>query len=131
MVGVFDLCHKQIVYLFVRQWNKRGVDNKSIALILVPMKALEKAIESVGSAAALAKALKVVPMTVSGWKKRGVPTVRVISIVVAVNGAVRPYDLDPINYPDPDWMPPDLLKNEFTATSNPSPVTKRDTCSGA
>ncbi|WP_371369973.1 transcriptional regulator [Pseudomonas sp. QL9] len=57
--------------------------------------ALEKAIAAVGSGRALAQMLGVSPMTISQWKKRGIPVERVPSVVKACGGAVQAYELRP------------------------------------
>lgn len=40
---------------------------------------------------------------------RQVPAVRVLPIVRATNGEVTPHDLRPDIYPDPGWLPPDVV----------------------
>ncbi len=50
-----------------------------------------------GTQAALAQALEVEPMTVSGWKKRGVPAERVLD-VERVSGVSR-HEIRPDIYP--------------------------------
>lgn len=69
------------------------------------MDALTRAINHAGTARALADRLGLKPMAITQWKKRGVPAERVLDIVRATQGQVRPYDLRPDVYPDPDWMP--------------------------
>lgn len=60
------------------------------------MNALDKAIENVGTGAALARLIGVVPMTITQWKRRGnVPPERCAAIERATNGAVTRYDLRP------------------------------------
>jgi len=44
------------------------------------------------------------------WLQKGqVPPEQVLPVVRAVAGVVTPYELRPDIYPDPDWMPPDLV----------------------
>lgn len=57
--------------------------------------ALENAIEAFGGSRRLAEALDVVPMTVSQWKRRGVPAERAVEIERATGGKVTRYDLRP------------------------------------
>ncbi|HKJ87574.1 MAG TPA: YdaS family helix-turn-helix protein [Gammaproteobacteria bacterium] len=54
----------------------------------------------------LAKRIGVTYQAVRKWEREGAPAERVIPIVHATNGQVRPYDLRPDLYPDPEWMPP-------------------------
>ena len=59
------------------------------------MSALQKAIESCETQAELARRLGVSDMTVSQWKKRGVPPERCIPIEEATKGVVTRYELRP------------------------------------
>lgn len=59
------------------------------------MTPLEKAILLAGSGSKLARLLDVTSMTVTQWKRRGVPAERCMAIERAVNGAVTRYDLRP------------------------------------
>lgn len=63
--------------------------------------ALEKAIEEVGSQAALAKALKVKPQHVWNWLNRDkhVPAEQVLPIEAATGGKVTRHELRPDLYP--------------------------------
>lgn len=72
------------------------------------MNGINLAIKNAGSQAELARRLDTTLMRIGNWKRRGVPADQVLSICRAVGGAVRPYDLRPDIYPDPDWLPPDL-----------------------
>lgn len=56
---------------------------------------IETAIETVGSAKALAKKVGVTPMAITQWKTRGVPAHRVRAVVEACDGAVSAFDLRP------------------------------------
>jgi len=71
------------------------------------MKAIDKAINQVGTATKLAELLDVSPMTISHWKKRHqgtVPSDRVLQIH-GVTG-VTPHELRPDLYPNPtDGLP--------------------------
>lgn len=63
------------------------------------MNALDKAISAVGTAADLARAVGVVPMAVSQWRKRKqVPAERCLQIEAATAGKVTRYDLRPDIY---------------------------------
>lgn len=66
---------------------------------------LTAAIHIVGGVARLAASVGVTSQHVVNWRARGVPADRVLGIVRATGGAVRPFDLRPDIYPDPDWMP--------------------------
>lgn len=57
--------------------------------------ALQKAIEHLGTQAALAQALGVVQPAVSNWLRRGVPPERCLPIEQATRGAVSRHDLRP------------------------------------
>ncbi|WP_312283661.1 Cro/CI family transcriptional regulator [Candidatus Igneacidithiobacillus taiwanensis] len=59
------------------------------------MNGLKKAITHCGSKAALARAVGVVPMTVSHWVQRGIPIDKAIAIERATNGAVTREELRP------------------------------------
>lgn len=65
------------------------------------MKALEKAIEIVGTQAELARALGVTPQHVWNWLNRDekVPAEQVIPIERATEGKVKRHDLRPDLYP--------------------------------
>lgn len=56
---------------------------------------IQRAIESVGSQADLARLLEVLPQHITNWKKRGVPAERCIAIETATDGAVTRHDLRP------------------------------------
>lgn len=58
---------------------------------------LERAVECLGSAAALAKAIGVSPMAVSHWRsaRRALSAVRAKQIEQATNGQVRRHELRP------------------------------------
>jgi DNA-binding transcriptional regulator YdaS (Cro superfamily) len=56
---------------------------------------IDRAIDFFGSGAALARALDVVPMTVSQWKDRGIPVERAFQIEQATNGVVTAAELRP------------------------------------
>ena len=54
--------------------------------------------------AELARRIGVSPQVVNNWRARGsIPPQYVVGISVATG--VRPHDLRPDLYPDPDWMP--------------------------
>ena len=65
------------------------------------MKALQRAIEHLGTQAELARCLKVSDMAVSQWKKRGVPPERCRDIEAATDGTVTRYELRPDIFGDP------------------------------
>ena len=70
------------------------------------MNGLKHAIALAGSGAELGRRVGLERQTVASWISRGaVPAEMVIPIVVAVHGGVRPFDLRPDLYPDPQWMP--------------------------
>ena len=54
---------------------------------------IDRAIDYFGSGAAMARALGVVPMTVSKWKERGVPVERAFQIESATDGVVTAAEL--------------------------------------
>lgn len=56
---------------------------------------IARAIKAAGGGRKLAALLKVSPMAVSQWKKRGVPAERVPAVVRACGGAVQGYELRP------------------------------------
>lgn len=59
------------------------------------MTGLERAINHLGTANALAKKLGLFPQHVHNWKSRGVPAQRCIDIEQATEGAVTRYELRP------------------------------------
>lgn len=63
--------------------------------IETPDSPLSRAVEHFGSGAALARALGVVPMTVSQWSRRGVPVGRAIEIENLTGGAIAAAELRP------------------------------------
>lgn len=69
---------------------------------------LRRCVELAGGQVSLAKAIGATQQHIWNWLNRDkqVPADRVLPIVSAVRGQVRPYDLRPDIYPDPDWMPP-------------------------
>lgn len=77
------------------------------------MNGYQRAVEILGSQVNLALKLGVNAMTVSQWKRRGVPGERVIPIYQATGGRVTPHELRPDLYPDPAWLPP--LADEVAA----------------
>jgi len=82
------------------------------------MDALDRAIKWFGTPprdAHLADALEVGTMAVSQWRRRGVPAERVLPIVRAVQGAIKPFELRPDIYPDPNWLPPGLVSSDPAA----------------
>lgn len=81
------------------------------------MSGLTLAIKAAGSQTELARRLGTSVMRVGNWKRRGVPPEEVIPVVRAVRGAVRPYDLRPDIYPDPNWMPPGVEGEEDDETN--------------
>ena len=60
----------------------------------------------------LAGTLGVSYQAVRKWERGAVPADRVLALVRATAGAVRPFDLRPDLYPDPAWMPPGLAPRE-------------------
>ena len=65
--------------------------------------ALNDAIDSVGSVANLARALKIDPTVVSNWKRRGIPAIQAIRIERATAGAVHRSRLRPDLYPPSEY----------------------------
>ena len=61
---------------------------------------LEKAIEIVGSQAALARTLKVSDEAVRKWRRKRIPAERVLQIEAATGGRVDRHDLRPDLYPE-------------------------------
>ncbi|MFO0447492.1 MAG: transcriptional regulator [Pseudomonadota bacterium] len=68
------------------------------------MSPLERAIEAVGGATALARLLKVEPAAVTNWKRRGVPPDRVIAVEKACAGAVHRSEIRPDIYPPDEYL---------------------------
>ncbi len=64
------------------------------------MSPLESAVDCFGSAAKLARALDVSPMSVSNWKKRGVPVKRAKQIERITDGRVKAGQLRPDIFDD-------------------------------
>jgi DNA-binding transcriptional regulator YdaS (Cro superfamily) len=56
---------------------------------------LDRAIEAVGSAKALADALGVTKQAITGWRQRGVPPERVLAVERLTGGAVTRHELRP------------------------------------
>jgi len=78
------------------------------------MTPLEKAINIAGNQTALATALGVEPMTVSNWKKRGVPPSRLLSIFLVTG--VTPHEIRPDIHPTPtSGIPEDLQGSSISA----------------
>lgn len=50
------------------------------------------------------------PQSIINWVNRGVPANKVLPIVRAVSGRVTPFEIDPILYPDPNWLPPGVRR---------------------
>ncbi|MCW2484953.1 helix-turn-helix domain-containing protein [Candidatus Symbiopectobacterium sp. NZEC127] len=68
------------------------------------MTGLDNAIQSAGSASKLSAALGISKMSVSLWKRNGVPADRVLAIYNATG--VTPHELRPDLYPNPaDGLP--------------------------
>lgn len=74
------------------------------------MSGLEQAVALCGGQRALAARLGLRQGHIWAWLNRTgkVPPEQVLAVVRATAGAVRPYDLRPDLYPDPDWVPPAL-----------------------
>lgn len=74
---------------------------------------LAKACKLLGSYAALGATFDppVSAQAVSKWADAGVPAERVIGVAAATNFDVRPHDLRPDLYPDPDDGLPPALRN--------------------
>lgn len=87
-------------------FNKRVVDIYTPRVYSWRMDALNEAIKSLGSQAALAKAMGVTPMAVSQWKSRGVPAERVLALEAATGGRVLRHEIRPDIYPPPDHQHP-------------------------
>lgn len=56
---------------------------------------LDKAIELAGGVGELAKRINVSPQTVSNWRRRGTPAVKVPEVVRAVDGKVGGHEIRP------------------------------------
>jgi len=56
---------------------------------------LDRAIETVGTAKALADALGVTKQAITGWRRRGVPPERVLAVERVTGGSVTRYELRP------------------------------------
>jgi DNA-binding transcriptional regulator YdaS (Cro superfamily) len=56
---------------------------------------LQPAIDYFGNQAKLARAMGLDPMSVTQWKRRGLPLKRAIEISKLTNGTVKPVDLLP------------------------------------
>jgi len=69
------------------------------------MDGLSRVIDIVGSGTKLASLLDVNPMTITQWKRRGVPAERVLDLVKASGCIVKPYEIRPDIYPDERWLP--------------------------
>jgi DNA-binding transcriptional regulator YdaS (Cro superfamily) len=70
---------------------------------------LEKAISELGSQARLASLVGVVPMTVSQWLQRGLPSDRVLTVSRVTDWRVTPHQLRPDLYPNKtDGLPPEI-----------------------
>lgn len=66
------------------------------------MDGLDAAIKHFGSQASLAKAVGVVPMAISNWKKRGVPPEKAKAIEKVTDGAVKRHQLRPDIFDAPE-----------------------------
>lgn len=77
------------------------------------MSSLQKAIDILGSQAALAKKLGVKQQHVSSWIKTSLPCSRILQVASAVNFRVTPHELDPRFYPNPDDGVPHEMRGEF------------------
>ena len=64
--------------------------------------ALDKAIACFESQRVMAALLDVEPMTVTQWKKRGVPAERCLEIERATGGVVKCHELRPDVFPAPE-----------------------------
>lgn len=74
------------------------------------MSPIERAVRTLGSQTALARALGVSDMAVTQWKRRGVPATRCNAIEAATGGQVTRHDLrpdlfDPPPKPTPVFLP--------------------------
>lgn len=85
---------------------------------------MRKLIEAVGGQAALARMAGVTQPAVHKWVagKSQPGACHVIAISRATAGAVTPHQLRPDLYPDPDWLPPDVLAGRAGSTSNTKEV---------
>ncbi len=65
-----------------------------------------------GGQKALAKSMGLSQPAVSKWiTGKSMPGAKaVLQMVRATQGRVTPYELRPDLYPDPDWMPPGLIR---------------------
>ena len=80
------------------------------------MDALERAISIIGSPTAVAAAFGFSSsMTITQWRKRGVPTDRVLRLAKETGFEVTPHDLDPEHYPHPDDGLPENMRKEAAA----------------
>ena len=66
------------------------------------MNGLDCVINHFGGPAKLAGHIGVVPMTISHWRRRGVPANRVLELAEATNWEVTPHEIAPDLYPHPE-----------------------------
>ena len=90
------------------------------------MDALLRAITHFGSQARLAKALGVVPMAVTNWKKRGVPVAWAPEIERATNGLVTRAELRPDIFGPIDANPDQKGEVAEPSSAGESPEGGRD-----
>lgn len=55
-----------------------------------------------GGRSALARALGIRPESTYGWDRRGIPAERVLAVAALTR--LRPHELRPDLYPDPEWV---------------------------
>lgn len=84
--------------------------------------AMHKAVAACGGVTELARRIGAKQPRVSNWLCRGsVPAEMALPICRATAGAVTPHDLRPDLYPDPDWLPADVLDTNTSSVAEASP----------
>lgn len=79
--------------------DTRYVDVHSHYVYKESVKALERAIQIVGTQAELARRIKTRPQVIQNWRGRGIPAERVLDVERATGGQVSRHDLRPDLYP--------------------------------
>ncbi|MBN2700820.1 MAG: helix-turn-helix domain-containing protein [Methylothermaceae bacterium] len=69
------------------------------------MNTVQIAIEHFKGITKLADRLGVSYQAVRKWERHGVPAERVLQLVEIMEGRIKPYDVRPDIYPDPQWLP--------------------------
>ncbi|WP_022949800.1 transcriptional regulator [Methylohalobius crimeensis] len=69
------------------------------------MNTIQIAIRHFNGITKLADRLGVSYQAVRKWERNGVPAERVLQLVEIMEGRIKPYDVRPDIYPDPNWLP--------------------------